>query len=206
MGTQANVNSERKGGGVGNRSGRVFTKFPKLPPELREKIWKEHCGDYEPRVVDLWLKESSTEDNLIYCTHSRAPAILHTSSEARHIGLQHYDLFQHDEDDDDDDENEGIQEVEAAADEDDDENEGIQEVEAAADEDDDENESIEGVEAAADEDDDESEGIQEVEAAADKDDDENEGIQEVEAAARPRIYVCWDKDIILPVPFDYDAG
>jgi len=178
MGTQANVNSERKGGGVGNRSGRVFTKFPKLPPQLREQIWKEHCGDYEPRVVDLWLKESSTEDNLIYGTHSRAPALLHTSSEARRIGLQHYDLFQYEDEDE--------YEYEY---EDDDENEGIQEVEAAADEDDDENE-----------------GIQEVEATADEDDDENEGIQEVEAAAKPRIYVCWDKDIILPVPFDYDAG
>jgi hypothetical protein len=142
MGTQANVNSERKGGGVGNRSGRVFTKFPKLPPELREQIWKEHCGDYEPRVVDLWLKESSTEGNLIYGTHCRAPALLHTSSEARRIGLQHYDLFHFEDEDDNEDE----------------------------------------------------------------DDDENEGIQEVEAAARPRIYVCWDKDIILPVPFDYDAG
>jgi hypothetical protein len=40
---------------------------------LREQIWKEHCGDYEPRVVDLWLKESSTEDNLIYGTTLEHP-------------------------------------------------------------------------------------------------------------------------------------
>lgn len=98
MGTQANGNGERKGGRVGNRSGRVFTCFPKLPPELRNRIWKEHCGDYEPRIIDLWLKESSTKDNLIYCTHSRAPALLHTSREARSVGLQHYDLFQDDDD------------------------------------------------------------------------------------------------------------
>jgi hypothetical protein len=76
-----------------------FTHFPKLPPELRLKIWKEAC--YIPRVVDLWVEDPSKyeEDDwnnndspepLTYVSHTRVPAVLQVSKEARAVALQHY--------------------------------------------------------------------------------------------------------------------
>jgi hypothetical protein len=86
-----NTKSERQG--KGDKLDQVFTLFPKLPPELRDKIWNEHCAQLQPRIVDLWPTTDSTEKKMRYGTHSQAPTILHISREARSIGLQYYKLL-----------------------------------------------------------------------------------------------------------------
>ncbi len=83
--------SERRG--KGDKADQVFTLFPKLPPELRDKIWNEHCAQLQPRVVDLWATKDSTEEKMKYGTHSQASTILHISREARSIGLKYYKLL-----------------------------------------------------------------------------------------------------------------
>lgn len=70
--------------------GPIFTLFPKLTPELRNKIWKEAW--FQIRIVDLWLTEAFTSNHITYRSHCRPPGILHTSREGRGIGLQHYAL------------------------------------------------------------------------------------------------------------------
>jgi hypothetical protein len=91
MDTKAGIEGESKG--EDHDFGRIFTLFPKPAPELRNKIWEEHCTQAEPRTIDLWLTNDSTEKKMKYRTHSRAPAILHTSREARGIALQYYTLL-----------------------------------------------------------------------------------------------------------------
>jgi hypothetical protein len=67
------------------QSGPVFTLFPKLPPELRNKIWKNAC--FVTRFIDLWyfpvgekefrdacIKESSKR-LLVYKSHSQTPPV-----------------------------------------------------------------------------------------------------------------------------------
>lgn len=81
-------------------SSKVFTLFPRLPTELRLKIWKDAC--FEPRLIDLWfvpveLNQSinfdETAQPFVFRSHSRGvPSILHTSQEARIVGLQNYSL------------------------------------------------------------------------------------------------------------------
>jgi hypothetical protein len=79
---------------------RRFTVIPKLPVELRLKIWKHAC--YHGRNVSLWsvpLEGSiaiAGEEVVVkpfkWMSHHRIPAILHACSEARVVGLQHYTL------------------------------------------------------------------------------------------------------------------
>lgn len=75
----------------------VFTCFPNLPPELRQKIWKEGCC--VSRNIDLWVTKNRNPGKLnrhpfICRSHSqRPPAILHTTKEAREVGLRYYSLF-----------------------------------------------------------------------------------------------------------------
>ena len=71
-----------------------FTLFPKLPPELRRKIWKEAC--FEPRIVEVDISIYPTILTALsvdcdYETQTPTPAILHVCSESRQIGLKHYD-------------------------------------------------------------------------------------------------------------------
>lgn len=89
----AAVDTNSKRQGKGNKPDQVFTLFPNLPPELRNKIWNEHCTQYEPQIIDLWATKDSTETKMRYGTHSQAPPILHTSREARSIGLKYYKLL-----------------------------------------------------------------------------------------------------------------
>jgi len=69
------------------QSGPVFTLFPKLPPELRNKIWKNAC--FVTRFIDLWyfpvgekefrdacIKESSKR-LWVYKSHSQTPPIMY---------------------------------------------------------------------------------------------------------------------------------
>ncbi|PMD49319.1 uncharacterized protein K444DRAFT_713022 [Hyaloscypha bicolor E] len=84
------------------QSGPVFTLFPKLPPELRNKIWKNAC--FVTRLIDLWkfpIGEKEFRDACIeefnktiwvYKSHSQTPLIMHTPQEARAVGLGYYKL------------------------------------------------------------------------------------------------------------------
>ncbi|KAE9374288.1 hypothetical protein N431DRAFT_455068 [Stipitochalara longipes BDJ] len=79
--------------------GSKFTCFPKLPLEVRRKIWKNVCS--VTRVIDLWGRfPFETFDGhhgpnapILYESYARkAPAILHASRESRAIGLEQYSL------------------------------------------------------------------------------------------------------------------
>ena len=80
-----------------------FTPFPRLAPELRQKLWKEACC--VSRIVDIWATPIGGKECREFTTHffdrgtyfyktnpHGTPAILHTSREARTIGLEHYTL------------------------------------------------------------------------------------------------------------------
>lgn len=70
--------------------------FDKLPVELRLKIWKEVC--FIPRNIDVrelyarrWPGDRVYPDIFSkYRSYNPIPPILHTSHEARMVGLQHY--------------------------------------------------------------------------------------------------------------------
>jgi hypothetical protein len=112
-----NLDSSNKSGsspnfeekGCEEDKGLYFTPFPKLPPELRNKIWKTGC--FEPRNIDLWIHRVMEDPNMgdldfgpdikdvlediEYCTyrsHTRPPALLHTCSESRTVALKHYSV------------------------------------------------------------------------------------------------------------------
>ena len=84
----------------------AFTLLPKLPLELRGKIWKEAC--FEPRIIDIWvqglLEDPSFADSICshvaafvsddcsYHSHSAIPAVMHACRESRATGLKHYCL------------------------------------------------------------------------------------------------------------------
>lgn len=83
--------------------GPLFTCFKKLPLELRRKIWKYACC--VSRLIDLWAVPVYTANSeewfldnfgsvgpLVFKSHSRPPAVLHTSKESRAIGLESYSL------------------------------------------------------------------------------------------------------------------
>lgn len=85
--------------GANHESGVMFTLFPKLSPELRNNIWKHACSI--PRILDLWREglpsfgdrvPGTNIKPFLYRSHSRTPAILHTSKESRKVGLEHYTL------------------------------------------------------------------------------------------------------------------
>ncbi|KAH7327168.1 hypothetical protein BKA65DRAFT_480887 [Rhexocercosporidium sp. MPI-PUGE-AT-0058] len=61
-----------------------FKLFPKLPLELRRRIWADAAS--VPRNVDLHC----SIDNFHFFSTSCIPAILHTNSESRNEGLRHY--------------------------------------------------------------------------------------------------------------------
>lgn len=78
-----------------------FTCFPKLPRELRDKIWDEACC--VTRVLDIHTVFAVSEQigmaffDMVddapiqfWTTRQRAPSLMHTCQEARSIGLQHY--------------------------------------------------------------------------------------------------------------------
>lgn len=83
-----------------------FRPFPRLPTELRPKIWQHVCS--QPRDVFIWgkfwdygeLRQGDTNtavpgitDFLFrFITNLRPPAILHASQEAREEALRHYTL------------------------------------------------------------------------------------------------------------------
>lgn len=85
-------------------NGRTFTCFPRMPLELRLEIWR--LASCVPRTVDVWTATDDFSDcrNIftfqrtespkpsIYYTANAVPGILHTSREAREIGLQSYIL------------------------------------------------------------------------------------------------------------------
>jgi hypothetical protein len=62
-----------------------FELFPKLPPELRLKIWKLVP---EPRVVEVIFKHDHRKNN--YKFMATFPSILHANHEARVEGLRRY--------------------------------------------------------------------------------------------------------------------
>lgn len=69
-----------------------FSKFPLLPIELRLKVWG--IAACEPRVVKFFpstidLYKPTT--GYTVAGQSKAPAILHTSQEARDEGLKYYE-------------------------------------------------------------------------------------------------------------------
>jgi hypothetical protein len=74
----------------------TFTLFPKLPTELRIKIWGYACS--VTRNVDIWAKplniELSHSENLPHYFYSSfpVPAVLHVNTESRSKSLKHYTL------------------------------------------------------------------------------------------------------------------
>jgi hypothetical protein len=76
----------------------TLTLFPKLPIEIRLKIWKIMC--YIQRNVDITTEhfiisdnENSTTDYpYFYKSSCPSPAVLHVSQESRSEGLKHYQL------------------------------------------------------------------------------------------------------------------
>jgi hypothetical protein len=75
---------------------RTFSLFPKLPVELRVKIWGYACS--VTRNVDIWTRSLDIEQGCFYQRaiyfHSSLPppAVLHVNSESRSESLKYYDL------------------------------------------------------------------------------------------------------------------
>jgi hypothetical protein len=80
------------------KSSATFTLFPKLPIEIRLKIWKTIC--YTQRNVDITTGHFSVSEDekstkvclFFYRSSCPAPAVLHVSRESRSEGLKHYEL------------------------------------------------------------------------------------------------------------------
>lgn len=77
-----------------------FTVFPKLPPELRNKVWY-HAANQEGRIIDIWtdFKRCEIENTTFYtqsyeCELSTRPPppIFRVCTESRNEALKHYDL------------------------------------------------------------------------------------------------------------------
>ncbi|KAH7379840.1 hypothetical protein BKA64DRAFT_749993 [Cadophora sp. MPI-SDFR-AT-0126] len=76
-----------------------FILFPKLPTEMRLKVWKIVAN--ETRNIDIWVRnlyitpvdggQSFWAPYYLY-TGAKVPAVLHTSHESRVEGLKHYTL------------------------------------------------------------------------------------------------------------------
>lgn len=77
-----------------------FTLLPKLPIEMRHKIWYHACCF--GRNIDLWAQETPSEllptiDTpkdipMHFKSHSRPPSVLQASRESRKIGLENFAL------------------------------------------------------------------------------------------------------------------
>jgi hypothetical protein len=83
--------------------GQTFTRFPKLPLELRNIVW-EYASN-QPRNLDIWASTTGTITfqrsseaqkyeyyAFKYYTTQPVPGILHASQESRTAALQFYDL------------------------------------------------------------------------------------------------------------------
>jgi hypothetical protein len=75
----------------------AFTPFPRLPIEIRLKIWK--CACFFSRNVDIWAKDiggiaCEYTGHVAHYFHSSAPApsLLHICRESRSEALKHYQL------------------------------------------------------------------------------------------------------------------
>ncbi|KUJ08240.1 uncharacterized protein LY89DRAFT_691133 [Mollisia scopiformis] len=77
-----------------------FSPFPRLPPELRNKIWG-HVANQEPRALDLWtdFKRCEIANTIFYTqayecelSHRPPPPIFRVNSESRKEALKHYTL------------------------------------------------------------------------------------------------------------------
>lgn len=77
---------------------RTFTLFPKLPVELRDKIWGYACS--VTRNVDIWIRSLDMQlgyfyERLLYFYFYSSlppPSVLHVNSESRSESLKYYDL------------------------------------------------------------------------------------------------------------------
>jgi len=79
---------------------KTFTPFPRLTPELRNKIWTYAC--FIPRYIDIWYEKFKEQTHISesdgfrwvisehYSSHNAYPSLLLACSESRTIGLQHY--------------------------------------------------------------------------------------------------------------------
>ena len=75
-----------------NASPHVFPPFKLLPLELRQMIWMQAA--LEPRVVELGFYEAKTKNRRRETRNTSktlVPALLHTCSESRAVGLMHYE-------------------------------------------------------------------------------------------------------------------
>jgi hypothetical protein len=68
---------------------REFTKFPKLPPELRLRIWSHSLPD--PRIVTIEQSLTRAKDYRISC-QNRVPGTLLVNRESREVALKRYSL------------------------------------------------------------------------------------------------------------------
>lgn len=68
---------------------REFNRFPKLPPELRLKIWAYALPD--PRIMTIESVPPRTKDYLISCK-DRIPSTLLVNRESREAALKRYSL------------------------------------------------------------------------------------------------------------------
>ena len=67
---------------------RTFTCFPKLPLELRNKIWAYYS--FTPRTIKLCI--ATSQHSRAITGGQRIPAVLRTSFESRNEALKHYTL------------------------------------------------------------------------------------------------------------------
>jgi hypothetical protein len=98
--SSSNSSDHKIGDSSENAEEPKFECFPKLPLELRLKIWKALC--FIPRNVGLWAKPLGADDFwndfgelerlFKFVTNLGAPAILHTCREAREEGLKYCTL------------------------------------------------------------------------------------------------------------------
>jgi hypothetical protein len=68
---------------------REFTKFPKLPPELRLRIWSHSLPD--PRIVTIERILTRPKDYRVSC-QNRVPGTLLVNRESREVALKRYSL------------------------------------------------------------------------------------------------------------------
>ena len=69
-------------------SRKYFFPFKKLPPELRQEIWKLELATREPRIIKLYHDEKKARAPIR--SKTGVPIILHVCSESRMLGLRAY--------------------------------------------------------------------------------------------------------------------
>ncbi|KUJ09152.1 uncharacterized protein LY89DRAFT_724660 [Mollisia scopiformis] len=68
-----------------------FARFPKLPPELKLKIWKHAAR--EGRVIEVYTRRIRGKPKKSW-TDSVTPAVLHVCHDSRKEALKHYQLLE----------------------------------------------------------------------------------------------------------------